>query len=135
MSTWAWHTVTFKKPHRHSFGLSPCGLVIAHQMSRADPSSLATVPAARRRHRVGFTEDFRRFFLRGLAALLPTLITIWLLFKVGDFLWESLGRHLMRPVKWLHYYIAQPYSQWGDVDRFWEIRHPWLAVAVGIALA
>jgi len=32
-----------------------------------------------RRSRLGFSEDFRRFFLRGLSALLPTLITLWLL--------------------------------------------------------
>ena len=52
------------------------------------------------RERVGFTEDFRRFFIRGLAALLPTLITLWLLVKVWDFLWEALGRHLIFGIKW-----------------------------------
>ena len=31
---------------------------------------------------VGFGEDFRRFFLRGLAALLPTLITLSLLWWI-----------------------------------------------------
>ena len=38
---------------------------------------------------MGFAEDFRRFFLRGLAALLPTLITLWLLVWVWNFLWEG----------------------------------------------
>ena len=33
---------------------------------------------------MGFAEDFRRFFLRGLAALLPTLITLWLLILAMD---------------------------------------------------
>src|SRR5213593_2122973 len=100
-----------------------------------DQLIISTDPRGLRRPRVGFTEDFRRFFLRGLAALLPTLITIWLLFKIGDFLWESLGRHLMRPVKWVHFYATQPFSQWGDVDRFWEIRHPWVGIGVGVGLA
>jgi uncharacterized membrane protein len=45
--------------------------------------------------KVTFAEDFRRFFVRGLAALLPTLITLWLLVKIWDFLWESVGRHLI----------------------------------------
>jgi uncharacterized membrane protein len=45
--------------------------------------------------KVTFGEDFRRFFVRGLAALLPTLITLWLLVKVWNFLWESVGRHLI----------------------------------------
>lgn len=56
-----------------------------------------------RKEEVTFTTDFRRFFLRGLAALLPTLITLWLLIKVWDFLWESLGKHLIYAIKliWL----------------------------------
>ncbi len=45
--------------------------------------------------RTTFAADFRRFFMRGLAALLPTLITFWLLVKIWDFLWESVGRHLI----------------------------------------
>jgi uncharacterized membrane protein len=84
---------------------------------------------------MSFSEDFRRFFLRGLAALLPTLITLWLLVKIWDFLWESLGRHLLWVVKRLHWYMTQPYAQWGDVDRFWELRHPWLGAAIGVGLA
>jgi uncharacterized membrane protein len=99
------------------------------------PSSGGRRGSSPPRRRVGFNEDFKRFFFRGLAALLPTLITIWLLYKVGDFLWESLGRHLLRLVKWAHFYSTRPYSQWGDVDRFWEIRHPWLGTAVGVVLA
>lgn len=53
--------------------------------------------------RANFAEDFRRFFVRGLAALLPTLITLWLLVKVWDFLWEALGQHLIYAIRvaWL----------------------------------
>jgi uncharacterized membrane protein len=54
---------------------------------------------------MGFAEDFRRFFLRGLAALLPTLITLWLLVWVWNFLWESLGQHIIYAIvliwRWL----------------------------------
>jgi uncharacterized membrane protein len=100
----------------------------------------AAEPAERNRpfarpERVSFGEDFKRFFFRGLAALLPTLITIWLLYKIYDFLWESIGRHLLRLVKYVHFYSTQPWSQWGDVDRFWEIRHPWLGAVIGVGLA
>jgi uncharacterized membrane protein len=45
--------------------------------------------------RENFSQDFRRFFLRGLAALMPTLITIWLLMKVWEFLWGSLGFYII----------------------------------------
>ena len=50
------------------------------------------------KHR-SFGADFRRFFTRGLAAILPTLITIWLVLKVWEFLWESLGQHLVEAMR------------------------------------
>src|SRR5262245_17402681 len=80
-----------------------------------------------------FGEDFKRFFLRGLAVLLPTLITMWLLVKVWDFLWESLGRHLLWVVKRVHGYMTD--AQWGYVDRYWDVRHPWLGAILGVGLA
>ncbi len=54
-----------------------------------------------RRHRLNFGEDFRRFFLRGLAALMPTLITLWLLVWVWDFLWDRVGTHIVWGIRWL----------------------------------
>lgn len=56
-------------------------------------------PKAPRPKRTSFAEDFRRFFVRGLAALLPTLITLWLLVKVWEFLWEALGRHIIWAIR------------------------------------
>jgi len=58
-------------------------------------------------HRASFGADFRRFFTRGLAAILPTLITIWLVLKVWEFLWESLGQYLVRIVR----------EVWDDLSR------------------
>ena len=58
------------------------------------------------RPRSHFADDFRRFFLRGLAALMPTLITLWLLIKVWDFLWESLGKYLIWFFTWVWYRLA-----------------------------
>jgi uncharacterized membrane protein len=52
-----------------------------------------------RRH-TNFSEDFRRFFLRGLSALLPTLITLWLLIWVWSFLWENIGQHIISAIVW-----------------------------------
>ena len=39
---------------------------------------------------VSFLDDFKRFFIRGLAAVLPTLITLSLVAWV----WNELHRHL-----------------------------------------
>jgi uncharacterized membrane protein len=60
------------------------------------------------RQRLGFAEDFRRFFVRGLAAILPTLITLWLLVWAWDFLWGNIGRHLVFSIRlaW-DYAVAQ----------------------------
>jgi uncharacterized membrane protein len=91
-------------------------------------------PSRAGRQRDTFSEDFKRFFLRGLAALLPTLITLWLLVKIWGFLWESLGQHLLWAIKNAQFYLGQPYSQWGDIQRFWD-RHPWLGASIGVGLA
>ena len=74
--------------------------------------------------RVGFGEDFRRFFLRGLAALLPTLITLSLLWWIWNFLWESLGRHLIFGIKWTWLSLAERgYARpepAGYIGRYWS---------------
>ena len=65
-----------------------------------NPSNFLPEPSPHRRstdkaRRPGFSEDFRRFFLRGLAALLPTLITLSLLLWVWDLLWNNIGRYIL----------------------------------------
>ncbi len=54
--------------------------------------------------RVRFAQDFRRFFLRGLALLLPPVLTLWILFQ----LWVFLDLHIGQPVNLgLRYVAAQ----------------------------
>jgi uncharacterized membrane protein len=87
-----------------------------------------------RRNKATFSEDFRRFFRSGLAALLPTLITLWLLLRIWDFLWESLGR----PIIWLIKDQSTRlgfFDQYGQANRYWDLNHPFLAQAVGVGLA
>ncbi|MDP9173642.1 MAG: DUF502 domain-containing protein [Planctomycetota bacterium] len=47
------------------------------------------------RRRLSFFDDFRRFFVRGLAAVLPTLITLSLLFWAWNFLWDHIGIYIV----------------------------------------
>jgi uncharacterized membrane protein len=61
---------------------------------RFDESNLPPPP------RRSFAEDFIRFFTRGMAALLPTLITLWLLTCVWNFLWEYLGAYIIILIKY-----------------------------------
>lgn len=68
-------------------------------------ADIRTNPPAR--PRTTFGEDFRRFFTRGLAALLPTLITLFILFWIFDTLWNSLGRHLVTLARWISWRSGQ----------------------------
>ena len=93
-----------------------------------------------RRRRLGFSEDFRRFFLRGLSALLPTLITLWLLIWVWSFLWENLGQHIITAIVWtwnkLIDYQLMPFQTTVYTRWYWQRAMPaWLVQLIGVGLA
>lgn len=73
-----------------------------------DPPSLAPLKEEGQtsRRRISFADDFKRFFMRGLAAVMPTLITLWLLTWAWDFLWENLGVHIIHLIRLAWYYAA-----------------------------
>ena len=50
--------------------------------------------------KVGFGADFRRFFVRGLATLLPTVLTIVVLFKCYEFIQNNISVHITKGVTW-----------------------------------
>jgi uncharacterized membrane protein len=100
-------------------------------------------PAPPPRERASFAEDFRRFFLRGLATILPTLITLWLLLWVWNFLWESLGRHIIFLIKWSWLELVRTgafrFQTAGYIGRYWDpdlypIRTRLLGVTLAILL-
>jgi uncharacterized membrane protein len=76
--------------------------------------------SAQQPKRPGFGEDFRRFFMRGLAALLPTLITVSLLLWVWDLLWNNVGRYILLAIRELQYKLDPTASvtrirfEWGE---------------------
>ncbi len=80
--------------------------------------------ASIRRRRISFWEDFRRFFLRGLAAVTPTLITLWLVLWVWNFLWSSLGQHLIWVIQriWLEGVYRGVFSEQsvGYIKWYWR---------------
>jgi uncharacterized membrane protein len=110
--------------------------------SYPSPASPRPPGPQRRRHRLGFSEDFRRFFLRGLSALLPTLITLWLLIWVWSFLWENLGQHIIAAIISLWSFLAgrglmedQPLVY---MRRFWwsgSVLPTWLVQLIGVGLS
>lgn len=46
---------------------------------------------AKRPHKKTFTSDFRRFFFRGLAVLLPSILTLWILWYAFVFLFRNVA--------------------------------------------
>jgi uncharacterized membrane protein len=103
------------------------------------PSNLGRA-AARDRRRANFSEDFRRFFLRGLSAVLPTIITLWLLIWVWSFLWQNLGRHMISAIVWFWNLLVERelmpfrpavYTRW----YWWNALPEWLVQLIGVALA
>ena len=82
-------------------------------MTDATPHPPAPEPRQRPPRRT-FAEDFARFFVRGLGTLLPTIITIGVVWWVFDFLWNSIG-------KWVIYVIGRTWLEvnqkgWFGVD-------------------
>ncbi|HEX4056271.1 MAG TPA: DUF502 domain-containing protein [Tepidisphaeraceae bacterium] len=64
--------------------------------------------------RLGFAEDFKRFFLRGLATILPTLVTLWLLVWAWNFLWQNIGQYLINLISYFWYYAGS--KQWVEAQ-------------------
>ena len=85
--------------------------------------------------KVSFSEDFRRFFLRGLAAVLPTLITLLLLIKLWEILWEYLGQHIIWLIK-LASARVHGAGGIGYVKWTWDQNVPgWAQELLGVVLA
>jgi uncharacterized membrane protein len=76
-------------------------------ISDPDTGVPAEVTGTPSRHRVTFLDDFRRFFQRGLAALMPTLITMWLLVWAWEFLWNNVGQHVIWFIRWCQWELGQ----------------------------
>jgi uncharacterized membrane protein len=95
--------------------------------------------AASARRRLTFGEDFKRFFLKGLAALLPTLITLAILVKVWEFLWEVLGQHLINAIKWTWRTLSNngllPPQPVGHIDQYFSEMANWKVQLMGVLLA
>lgn len=73
-----------------------------------------------------------------MAALLPTLITFWLLVWAWNFLWEYLGRHLILGIKWIWLQLVQAgilrAEPAGYIGRYWSA-DDWSTRVLGVVLA
>ncbi len=55
---------------------------------------------------MGITKRFKSYFLRGLAVLLPTIVTIWMLVWGYKFIQDNISRHIAAGLNWLIVFIA-----------------------------
>jgi len=73
-----------------------------------------------------------------MAALLPTLITLWLLVKLWEFLWEALGRHIIYVIRVVWLKLVE--VKWVQEQPAGYIRHVlssdlWWVQLLGVMLA
>lgn len=70
--------------------------------------------------------DFRRFFIRGLAAFLPTVVTIWIIVSIITFVQTYMGSYINTGVKWLICKVVQLASGANiteALEKFWEDKY------------
>lgn len=94
--------------------------------------------------REGFASDFKRFFLRGLAAMLPALLTLMIIVVVLKFVDQHIGVYVDRWVQWI---VVQAISLVKGIPLSWagseqvrefvreDIWKPWRLRWVSFALA
>lgn len=72
--------------------------------------------------------------MRGLAALLPTLITLLVLLYIWNALWEYLGRHLIFIIKSIWFALSSDETPAGHIGRVWA-EDKFTTRLVGVLLA
>lgn len=53
-----------------------------------------------------FGADFKRFFFRGLGILLPSIVTLWLLWQAFSFLLATVATPINRGIRWAFVWVA-----------------------------
>lgn len=90
-----------------------------------------------------FGTDFRRFFLRGLAAVLPTILTVAILVWLLALIQEYIGQYIKTAVQWVVVEIScvwsrgpfswsGPNDKWDAVKYVWQVCRLWW---IGLVLA
>ncbi|MDY7010308.1 MAG: DUF502 domain-containing protein [Planctomycetota bacterium] len=81
-----------------------------------------------------FRKDFRRFFVRGLAAVLPTVLTVAILVWLFALIQKYVGKHINTAAQWVVVQFSclithvplqwmGPQNKWVEVRTFWDKYH------------
>lgn len=84
-----------------------------------------------------FSGDFKRFFLRGLAAFLPTLLTLAVVIYVFALVQRYIGRYINAGVLWLigkiWFAMSSPQAKQLDgLRKFWDSYLWWVGFALAV---
>lgn len=79
-----------------------------------------------------FWTDFRRFFLRGLAAVLPTLLTVMIIIYVFRFVQDKIGIYINAGVIYL---LERVQTTWDEDQLLKAWNDNWYLQGVGFVLA
>jgi len=77
-----------------------------------------------------FTDDFRKFFFRGLAIVLPSLVTLMLLYWAGSFLWQKVANPINKGVRGLVLVVAPEVIPATSMPSWYEVTPAELAQAM-----
>lgn len=69
-------------------------------------------------------KKFKSYFLRGLAVLLPTMLTIWIFVWGYRFIQENISIHINRGLVWLTMFVQR--LDWQNVDARQELSKFWV---------
>ncbi len=64
-------------------------------------------------------KNFRTYFLRGLGALLPTILTIWIFVQCYIFIQEKIGIHINTGLVWLIHRLSDGHWDKDFLTKFW----------------
>ena len=70
---------------------------------------------------MSLSRRFRSYFFRGLAVLLPTVLTIWIFVLAYSFIQDKLGSHLKNGLEWLIPKITSSNFFDNLDDRWWKV--------------
>jgi len=79
-----------------------------------------------------FSKDFRRFFLRGLAAVLPTVLTLAIIVWVLSFIYTYIGQYTNHGAQWIvvqlvAWFRHEPMSWSGSPEAWVAVKGVWAA--------
>ena len=65
------------------------------------------------------TKNFRTYFLRGMAALLPTILTIWIFVQCYHFIQDRISIHINRGLVWMIGWVSEEKWTQDFLQNFW----------------